>query len=304
MTVQPLVAQRSPLEEHAPHLDDVIRPALAKGFEFVVVSSSLVRPALNLAPFGHSVAWIDFAARSFAGWNVATFLDLTNAMNGVAFGPRGIPMPKWVMVDVALMPSAMMVATLPQDAFMEFIHANAPDESRRTMAKLVTNAHRSGYGGPIPVGGYCAAPSAMPGVWVGWSLWSVIPGQGLGLATKVMALGAYRATRLQGITQYDNSALRVHARLGVLRIVSAAVPVHNSRGSFVYESDLTATVDEAAEPTFLLHSEDIQRQLSMQAAIESGSASYFILPPGRVRAGSHLSVPILEVPATSTGKGR
>ena len=149
----------------------------------------------------------------------------------------------------------------------------------------------SGYTGPVPVGGYCAAPSAAPGTWVGWSLWSLMPAVGLGQAAKALALSAYR-------TQYDNSALKVHTRFGPLRILVATVPFHTSPGSFVYESDFTDGAGAAAgkEPSFLLDPFDYDRQAAMQKAVEAGRSEFYVLAPGHLTENGTTYVPILEIP--------
>jgi hypothetical protein len=157
--------------------------------------------------------------------------------------------------------------------------------------------HTSGYNGPVPVGGYCAAPSAAPGTWVGWSLWSLMPAVGLGQAAKALALSAYRAQRLDGVTQYDNSALKVHTRFGALKILVATVPFHTSPGSFVYESDFTAAFGAARnEPSFLLDPFDYQRQSAMQKALEAGESDFYVLAPGHLVDDGKTYVPILEIP--------
>ena len=126
-----------------------------------------------------------------------------------------------------------------------------------------------------------------------------MPGAGLGRAVKALALSAYRARKLDGVTQYDNNALKVHTQFGALRIMVASVPFHTSPGSFVYESDFTRPPGgpggPAPEPSFLLDPRDTGRQQAMQQAIESGRSQFAVLPPGHVVSGGVTRVPILEV---------
>ena len=115
---------------------------------------------------------------------------------------------------------------------------------------------------------------------------------------KALALSAYRARKLDGVTQYDNSALKVHTRFGPLRILVATVPFHTSPGSFVYESDFTAPVAGPAvtEPSFLLDPFDYERQNAMQKAVEAGQSEFYLLPPGHVTVDGKTFVPIFEKP--------
>jgi hypothetical protein len=220
-----------------------------------------------------------------------------NAMNGIAFNARGIPMPHWVMIDLALMPSAAVIATVPQRLFLTMLESSVDGEARDHMLAVLERARHNDYDGPVPIGGYCAAPSAATGRWVGWSLWSVIPSVGLGLAAKSLALAAYRAEQLDGVTQYNNAALRIHTQFGPLRVTAATVPLHSSSGSFVYENDFTCPSEgDDLQPTFFLDPSDTERQHAMQVAIEKDEADFFVIPPGRVGTAGNISVPILEVP--------
>lgn len=290
----------SPVEVRFPRFADGVHQLLDQGLEFFLASNESMRPHLNVAPYGHKLTWLDFTDTAEKGWDTGEFLNLFNVINGIAFGDRGIPMPQWVMVDLILMPSAAVIAGLSQDAFAVMVEtATFPFDSdvRLHLREVQDEVRRSGYAGPIPVGGYCAAPSAAPGTWVGWSLWSLMPKAGLGRAVKALALSAYRTDRLDGVTQYDNSALKVHTRFGSLRIVVATVPFHTSPGSFVYETDLTLRAGGPdREPTFLLDPLDHERQRAMQRAIEEDRSEFHVLAPGHLVDGGGTRVPILELP--------
>lgn len=287
----------SPVEIQLPHLVDCVRQVVDKGVEFYLASNESLLPHLNTTPYGLPLSWIDFTRPDQTTWDIQEFLNLFNVINGIAFGDRGIPMPQWVMVDLILMPSATVVAALPQDAFGALLDAPALRGVRHHLVDVQERIRRNGYEGPVPVGGYCAAPSAAPGTFVGWSLWSMMTGIGLGRAVKALALSAYRTRRLDGVTQYDNSALKVHTNFGRMRIMVATVPFHTSPGSFVYENDLTLpALDRDETPTFLLDPFDYERQRAMQKTIEAGEADFYVLSPGHLVDKGTTVVPILEVP--------
>jgi hypothetical protein len=289
----------SPVEVHFPNFADHLQGLLGRGVEFFLASNETLRSHLNETPYGHKLTWLDFTDTADKGWSTSEFLNLFNVINGIAFGDRGIPMPQWVMVDLILMPSAAVIAGLPQETFADMVERSTfpfDTDVKHHLRVVHEKIKSSGYRGPVPVGGYCAAPSAAPGTWVGWSLWSLMPKVGLGHAAKALALSAYRARKLDGVTQYDNSALKVHTRFGALRIQVATVPFHTSPGSFVYESDFTAPAAVVREPSFLLDPFDYDRQSAMQKAIESGLADYYVVAPGHVRRDGATFVPIAEVP--------
>lgn len=289
-----------PVEGHFPDFAANVHNLTGRGVEFFLASNESLRSHLNEVPYGHKLTWLDFTNIGDKGWSTSEFLNFFNVINGIAFGDRGIPMPQWVMIDLILMPSAAVIATLPQSAFAVMVEKSTfPFDSdvKAHLREVLAKARQDGYEGPMPVGGYCAAPSAAPGTWVGWSLWSLMPNVGLGRAVKALALSIYRARKLDGVTQYDNSALKVHTRFGTLRVLIATVPFHTSPGSFVYQSDFTRPVQEALpEPSFLLNPADYDRQWAMQKAIEAGSSEFYVLPPGHVVENGTTYVPILEVP--------
>jgi hypothetical protein len=288
-----------PIEGHFPDFAANVHGLTGQGVEFFLASNESLRPYLNETPYGHKLTWLDFTMIGDKGWSTGEFLNLFNIINGIAFGDRGIPMPQWVMVDLILMPSAAVIASLPQNAFATMVERSAfsfDSDVKAHLRTVLDQARQDGYAGPMPVGGYCAAPSAAPGTWVGWSLWSLMPNVGLGRAVKALALSAYRAQKLDGITQYDNSALKVHTRFGTLHVMVASVPFHTSPGSFVYESDFTLSAVEALpEPSFLLDPFDHDRQRAMQKAITACRSEFHVLPPGHVVRNGTAYVPILEV---------
>lgn len=298
MTDQP---SATAVEIHFPDFADHVQGLIGQGVEFHLASNQTLRSHLNETPYGHKLSWLDFTDTTDRGWSTAEFLNLFNVINGIAFGDRGIPMPQWVMVDLILMPSAAVIASLPLDTFAEMVERSTfpfDTDVKHHLRVVQENIKTSGYRGPVPVGGYCAAPSAASGAWVGWSLWSLMPKVGLGQAVKALALSAYQARKLDGVTQYDNSALKVHTRFGALRILVATVPFHTSPGSFVYESDFTGAVGGpgTTEPTFLLDPFDYERQNAMQKAVETGQSAFYVLAPGHLIQGGATYVPILEVP--------
>jgi hypothetical protein len=292
--------QDSPVEIHFPDFADHVQGLVGHSVEFFLASNETLRKHLNETPYGHKLTWLDFTDTAEKGWSTREFLNLFNVINGIAFGDRGIPMPQWVMVDLILMPSAAVIASLPQDAFAEMVERSTfrfDTDVKLLLRKVQDEMRDSGYTGPVPVGGYCAAPSAAPGTWVGWSLWSLMPAVGLGQAAKALALSAYQAKKLDGVTQYDNSALKVHTRFGPLKILVATVSFHTSPGSFVYESDFTIPPAGPGmpQPSFLLDPFDYERQAAMQKAIEAGRSEFFVLPPGHLVDHGKTYVPVLEL---------
>ncbi len=269
---------------------------LAEGFGLFLASNGPVLAQLETTPFGVPVAPVDFLAPGSPGggsWSAADLMRVYNVLNASAFGEKGIPLQNWVMIDLGLLPSAFLLVTLP----LERARAAAGEErgygaershTPRVLGAVLAEADRLSYTGPIPVAGYCAAPTPIPGGWVGWSLCSAIPG--LGTTTKGLGLEVYRATSLTGVAQFTDQAIRVHRKFGRMEIVSALLDLHPVPHTLVYRTDVHQD-DDARTPTAWMDARDLEFQQAMQAKIDARSSRFYVLSPGFV---DH-RVPILEV---------
>lgn len=279
------------------HVKEMALDVQAQGVDFYLASNASVKEVLNCSPLDLDINFLDFLKTNPLGWSTTDFLRLGCSANGFAFGPRGLPMPNWVMIDLALMPSAMLFATVSKDLLIERINSGGIDPLIRDgLQQVLAQAEMLNFQGPIPVAGYCAAPTADGNRWIGWSLWSLLPGLNLGYICKGVALEAYKAKYLDGVTQYDSKALRTHTKFGSLGLKCAHLDLHTASYSFVYEADL-ADDDHlnGAEPSFLLDPADVDRQKEMQAAIEAGTSRFYIVPPGAVEQNGTTYVPIVEL---------
>jgi len=174
------------------------------------------RPRLRFAALGARVNEPALDRRPFgveAGWLPAEehedlalgYLELNRA----AF-PR-LPLPRWALSDLYLMPGAIGLL-LDGDAIQA---------------------------------AYVAAPSVVPGRFVGVSLLSVVPG--LGAWVKTLTLRMLRARVVHGVAQWANPAVRAHTRLGPLRVLGRVPGGHDlGDASFAYETVLDEATWAAA----------------------------------------------------------
>jgi hypothetical protein len=273
---------------------------LVEGYGLYLASNGAVLAQLDTAPLGVPVTTLDFLAPNptagppeAGSWSVADLMRVYNMLNATAFGDKGIPLQNWVMIDLGLLPSAFLLVTLPVEraraaATEERGYASERARTGQVLGAVLAEAERLGHDGPIPVAGYCAAPTPVPGGWVGWSLCSAIPG--LGTTTKGLGLEVYRAKTLTGVAQFTDQAIRVHRKFGRMEVVSAVLDLHPVPHTLVYRTDVHDDDGERA-PTTWMDSRDLELQREMQAKIDAGSSRYFVLSPGFV---DH-RVPILEV---------
>lgn len=266
------------------------------GYDLWLASNRAVLERLDTTPFGLPVTALDFLAPHDAPWSVADLMRVYNVLNATSFGEKGIPLQNWVMIDLGLLPSAFLLVTLPAGRVRAALEDRRLGEAalarvRSILPAVLAEADGLGYEGPIPVAGYCAAPTPVPGAWVGWSLCSALPG--LGTTAKGVALEAYRATSLTGIAQFWDPALRVHRKFGRMEIVSAVLDLHPVPNTMVYRTEVYAgdgAGDGAGQATMMLDGRDTAAQREIQARIDAGHSRFLILSPGLVEN----RVPILE----------
>jgi hypothetical protein len=169
--------------------------------------------ALDLAPFGQPVEYLDAAAHP-------TWVERYHAANRARF-PEPLALPGWVLVDFYLLPAALGLLTCP--ARLCDVRPEGLGDDDEAVAAA-----------------YFAAPSIVAGTVVGVSLISLREGIGAAAIIKALTLKMLRATTQQGIAQWDNGSLRVHTRMGALRLLGPVPSAHGkAASSFLYAVDLT-----------------------------------------------------------------
>ncbi len=164
------------------------------------------------------------------------FYRLVNAGNRLAF--QGIGMPPWVQLDCCTLPSAMVGFCVDRDEIDPQMWAQLVAYTEAGFGPG-SSAILDDYDGPVPVSQYCAVASLLPGTLVGFSLFTLLPGAGLGVRTKALGLLCYDQRFQIGMTQYTNSAVRTHCAFGPLEILEpVAWPHLLQTETFIYRLDL------------------------------------------------------------------
>jgi hypothetical protein len=168
--------------------------------------------ALDLAPFGQPIEFLDAALHP-------AWVERYHAANLACFsGPLALP--GWVLVDLYLMPAAIGLLTCPA-RLCDVRPPGLRDDDEAIAAA------------------YYAAPSVVPGTVVGVSLISLRRQHGGAALIKALTLGMLRAERQRGVAQWKSPSLRVHTRLGPLRLEGPVPGAHGAAGeSFAYAVDL------------------------------------------------------------------
>lgn len=261
-------------------------PALLDHLVPYVVSTVDNLPALDLAPFGVAMAThIDPLRVGSQG-----FLDILHRLDGLTFGPEGMPMPRWVFYDCSELPGAIYGFARPARTLWPAARAlfQVPDD----------------YDGLVPLSMYIAIPMAHRGVWFGHNLASSAPAlrtagltdvdlTGLGSLTKGLALQAFGVKHFWGATQWASDALYIHAKFGPLRLATAWTPAHSEPATLTYGFDvavnrLRASMGDPSitlprpEPDGWIRAGDHDAMIALQDRIEAGERFLVTGPPRRL----------------------
>lgn len=265
---------------------------------FVVAArESLAR--FDRRPFGVAIA--DDACFDPLHRRSVPLLELLYRLDAATFGPEGMPMPRWLFLDGAALPGAIVGLGRRSHAISGAVRAalGVPDD----------------HAGIVPCSMYIAMPSFEEGAWVGHNLASLRerlptePLRGLGGLTKAIALKVIRASTQLGMTQWDSRALRVHARMGPLALLTAWTPAHSEPATLTYRARLDDEVlrclarDTSASlarpaPERWIDSADHAAMQALQARIEAGERLCVadIPEPVAGSGGARQRVPIAPMP--------
>ncbi len=218
---------------------------------------------LDLSPFGVDATY-------HAAESAPELVERYRAANLFSF-PGELALPGWVLSDLYLLPGALGLLTCPAR------HLRPPVRRRLGL-------------GPDDLAiaaGYLGAPTVTPGLFIGVSLISLLPGIHAGTWVKALTLRMLRAQRMRGVAQWANPSVRVHTRMGPLRVVGAVPGIHEFRSrSFVYETRLDdertweASMSRriALEPTLRVHSSDEAALGRVLARAEAGESLHVVAP--------------------------
>ena len=279
-------------------LDFTLRnPALLEHFEPYLVATPFNLPHLQLRPFGAPAPTIIDPLRLES----EVFLRLLHRLDGLTFGPEGMPMPRWVFFDCSEMPGAIYGLAIAAEKLWPKAHElfRVPD----------------GYRGLVPVSMYVAIPMHRKNMWFGHNLSSLAPVfeqhavtdldlRGLGSLTKGLALKCFGVERFWGATQWLSKALHIHVKFGALDLQTAYTPAHSEHETLTYgfevtDAKLRASMGDSSvslarpAPDFWLDGHDVAGMIALQDRIEAGQR--FVIPAAPRRHGERVEVPISQV---------
>ena len=282
-------------------LSSVIRnPTLLQELVPYVVATPANLDALDKAPFGMPEAAHIDPTKMASG----EFLDILHRLDGLTFGPEGMPMPKWVFFDCAEVPGAIYGLARPASTLWP---------AARELFQVPED-----YDGLVPLSMYIAIPMQKVGTWFGHNLASAAPAlrnaglndvdlRGLGSLTKALGLKCFGVSRFFGATQWTSKALFIHVKFGPLALYTAWTPAHSELETLTYgfhvtDENLLASIGgpavtlERPEPTFWLDASDPEQMQALQRRIEAGER--FCIPSSPRHEGGRISVPVTALGST------
>jgi len=274
---------------------------LDHGYRPYVATSRRLLPQLNIAPFGCSLESGTIETYLLDDEEQVPFHEAYLLSNSLSFASPDLKMPNWVMIDCALMQTAIVGFTRDKDAIPEALLSFYRMDDRIDFERLKR----------IPVSGQIASPAVNRDIpnFVGISLFSLghqVDGvRHLGLFTKALALEVYKArdtAMFYGISQYDNPGLKIHGKFSpVMEIEQAMVHLHPRKDmTLIYKMQVDydpAKLEEPMaplEPTFWMDAHDTEKKREIAAGLAAGKR-YQIAPPFAIHEQGKVRLPILEL---------
>lgn len=246
-----------------------------------------VRPENSIANPGarHHLDWFPHEPiyKNPLSLSEVSFAEQIYWIEGKAFGPSGMEMPRWVFYDCAIVPGfvagfAYRTSKLPQAVQKVLRQKNDCEWTPLSLFIIIPTMHR--------------------GEWVAHNLCTVnslLPEKsdqfyGLGFLSKAFGLWYANVEQCTGFTQWGNSALKLHSHYGYLEIMGAYAPVHSHAKTITYRANISTscwekffdrTPDmaflENYEPTqFLIDPQDESSMMSLQRRIEGGEGPFYL----------------------------
>ncbi len=271
-----------------------INDKIINKYNTFIVATQAHFAQLDAAPMGLPIRWHIDPLRAAFG----PFLHALQVLDRLTFGPKGMPMDKWIFFAGAELPGFIYGFAIPVEELS--------DDEKSLLE--VPDAYR----GPVPISMYIAIPMFESGAWFGHNLASLnrlLPQRGLrylATMTKTLGLAAYKTRECYGATQWNSQSIGVHTRFGPLDLLTAYTPAHSFAETLSYHVSVDAQVLRAAmgdpqvqlprrpRADFYIHADRPEEMIALQKRIEAGARFQICDRPAQV--GAQAVYPIAELP--------
>jgi len=178
--------------------------------------------------------------------NEIEFAERIYHLENTAFGPAAMAIPRWVFYDCGVVPG--FVAGF----------AMRTDKLPPALSTVMIGQKDHEW---MPLSLFIIIPTMKRGEWVAHNLCAVnslLPEKermyGLGFLSKAFGLWYANVETCCGMTQWGNSAIKLHSHYGTLQIVTAYTPVHSHAKTLTYRS----VVNVSSWEKFFTREEDLE----------------------------------------------
>lgn len=214
--------------------------------------------------------------------NELEFAEQIYFMEGSAFGPANMAMPRWVFYDCAVVPGFVAGFAARTSAL--------PPEVKKVIRTSESNEW-------TPLSLFIIIPTMKKGEWVAHNLCSVnslLPENlryyGLGFLSKAFGLWYANVESCCGMTQWGSPALKLHSHYGHLEVLTAYTPVHSHARTVTYRVDVNteswmqfftreadlAFLENYKPAGFEIDPNDEANMIEFQHRLERGEGPYFL----------------------------
>lgn len=213
-------------------------------------------------------------------------------IEGRAFGPAGMEMPRWVFYDCAIAPGFVAGFACHRDKLPPGIKAVMQDRPNQEW---------------VPLSLFIIIPTMHRGEWVAHNLCTVnslLKNKedhlyGLGFLSKAFGLWYANVEQCTGFTQWGSPALKLHSHYGHLEVIGSYAPVHSHAKTVTYraniltscwekffsrEADL-AFLENYGPTEFKIDPKNEKSMIELQTRIEKGEGPFY-LNAGEIAANS------------------
>lgn len=210
------------------------------------------------------------------------FADQIIRLENAAFAGSGMPIPRWVFYDCAIVPGFV--------AGFAIRKASAPPE----IVRILKPQESSEW---LPISLFIIIPTMAPKEWVAHNLCSVnsmLPDDkryyGLGFLSKAFGLWYANIEIFSGITQWRSPAIRLHTHYGDFEILTAYTPVHSHAQTLTYRVSVDTAEwkrffsseqamgfhERYVEAGFFIDPKDESSMRAFQRRLEEGKDKFFL----------------------------
>lgn len=164
------------------------------------------------------------------------FAEQIYFLEGSAFGPANMAMPRWVFYDCAIIPGFVAGFAMRTSKLPDYLKKAIKVDTRHEWT---------------PLSLFIIIPTMAKGQWVAHNLCAVNslldPKDrlyGLGFLSKAFGLWYANVESCLGMTQWGSPALKLHTHFGHLQIVTAYTPVHSHAKTITYRVEVNTSVWE------------------------------------------------------------